>query len=189
MSEIEFRLERRVKQKDDVRLFLPSASTPVLRGTALVVDRRHGFLWTRGYVPRLAAYQRFGTPKPITVGRLLPEEMQRTLVAGDFNQRVPQRFQYQAACDALTDTLLSRMTHATSGDIAPMGKQAIDHIFHSRDLGCDRVTGLSNIADDGRLVSDHFGVICAFRHLLPVGLAGPGSIELPCSFVSNGAGS
>ena len=57
----------RIKQQDDVRLFRPSASTPVLRGTALVVDRRNGFLWTRGYVPRLAAYQGFETPKPLTV--------------------------------------------------------------------------------------------------------------------------
>jgi hypothetical protein len=57
----------RIKQQDDVRLFRPSASTPVLRGTALVVDRRNGFLWARGYVPRLAAYQGFETPKPLTI--------------------------------------------------------------------------------------------------------------------------
>jgi hypothetical protein len=57
----------RIKQQDDIRLFRPSASTPVLRGTALVVDRRNGFLWTRGYVPRLAAYQGFETPKPLTI--------------------------------------------------------------------------------------------------------------------------
>lgn len=57
----------RIKQQDDLRLFRPSASTPVLRGTALIADKRNGFLWTRGYVPRLAAYQGFETPKPLTV--------------------------------------------------------------------------------------------------------------------------
>jgi hypothetical protein len=38
-----------------------------MRGTALKVSNRHGFLWTRGYVPRLAAYQGFETPKPMSI--------------------------------------------------------------------------------------------------------------------------
>lgn len=32
-----------------------------------MVDRRNGFLCTRGYVARLAAYQGFETPKPLTI--------------------------------------------------------------------------------------------------------------------------
>ena len=57
----------RIKQLDDVRLFRPSASTPVLRGTALTVGDWSGCLWARGFVPRLAGYQGFETPKPLTV--------------------------------------------------------------------------------------------------------------------------
>ncbi len=57
----------KIKQLDDVRLFRPDASVPVLRGTILTVGRYSGFLWARGYVPRLAAYQGFETPKPLTV--------------------------------------------------------------------------------------------------------------------------
>ena len=57
----------RIKQLDDVRLFRPSASTPVLRGTALTVGDWSGYLWARGFVPRLAGYQGFETPKPLTV--------------------------------------------------------------------------------------------------------------------------
>lgn len=57
----------RIQQRDDMRLFRPNASTPVLRGTALVVDDDNAFLWARGYVPRLAAYQGFETPKPLTI--------------------------------------------------------------------------------------------------------------------------
>jgi hypothetical protein len=57
----------RIQRRDDMRLFRPSASTPVLRGTAVLVDDSNGFLWARGYVPRLAAYQGFETPKPLTV--------------------------------------------------------------------------------------------------------------------------
>lgn len=57
----------KIKQLDDVRLFRPTSSVPVLRGTALTVGHYSGFLWARGYVPRLAAYQGFETPKPLTV--------------------------------------------------------------------------------------------------------------------------
>lgn len=57
----------RITAGDDVRLFRPSSSKPVMRGTALIVTPRHGFLWSRGYVPRLSAYQGFETPKPLAV--------------------------------------------------------------------------------------------------------------------------
>ncbi len=58
----------RIQRNDDVRLFRPDATTPVLRGTALVATDSDGFLWARGYVPRLACYQGFETPKPLTIG-------------------------------------------------------------------------------------------------------------------------
>ena len=32
----------------------------------MVVTEDSGYLWARGYVPRLAAYQGFETPKPLT---------------------------------------------------------------------------------------------------------------------------
>lgn len=57
----------RIQRRDDMRLFRPNASTPVLRGTAVLINERNGLLWVRGYVPRLAAYQGFETPKPLTV--------------------------------------------------------------------------------------------------------------------------
>lgn len=40
---------------------------PILRGTAVSLDARKGLLWTRGFVPRLASYQGFETPKPLSV--------------------------------------------------------------------------------------------------------------------------
>lgn len=57
----------RIRVGDEMRLFRPSASTPVLRGTAVRIDQYTGLLWTRGYVPRLAAYQGFETPKPLSI--------------------------------------------------------------------------------------------------------------------------
>ena len=84
---------------------------------------------------------------------LLPAPVLRTLVLGDFNQRVPLRFQSQLAFDTLSSALLTRMSLATGGDIEPIGKQAIDHICHGRDVECERVTSLSNVADNGHLIS------------------------------------
>jgi len=57
----------RIQSQDDMRLFRPQTSTPVLRGTAILVTKRTGLLWTLGYVPRLASYQGFETPKPLSV--------------------------------------------------------------------------------------------------------------------------
>lgn len=57
----------RIRAIDDMRLFRPNASTPVLRGTAVILSDRNGLLWTLGFVPRLAAYQGFEIPKPLTV--------------------------------------------------------------------------------------------------------------------------
>jgi RNA-directed DNA polymerase len=37
------------------------------RPKSTLVDKRNAFLWAGGYVPRLAAYQGFETPKPLTV--------------------------------------------------------------------------------------------------------------------------
>lgn len=81
-----------------------------------------------------------------------------SLVLGDFNQRVPRKCQTREAYEALEETLLSRMDIATAGKIAPVGKQAIDHICHSRNLSCENVFGISNETKTGHQVSDHFGV-------------------------------
>lgn len=102
---------------------------------------------------------------------LLPAPVLQTLVIGDFNQRVPLKFQSQLAFDALSAALLTRMTLATGGDIEPIGKQAIDHICHGRDMECERAISLSNVADDGRLISDHFGIDAVFRLAQQVGSA------------------
>lgn len=57
----------RIRSSEEMRLFRPEGAMPILRGTALALGRRSGLLWTTGYVPRLAAYQGFETPKPLTV--------------------------------------------------------------------------------------------------------------------------
>jgi endonuclease/exonuclease/phosphatase family metal-dependent hydrolase len=88
----------------------------------------------------------------------LPERPSTALVLGDFNQRVPKRYQPQHALDALRHALLDRLELATAGEIPGVGKQSIDHICHSQDLVFTSVTGISNMGPDGRQLSDHFGL-------------------------------
>jgi hypothetical protein len=57
----------RIRSTQDLRLFRPHADTPVLRGTAVTMSRREGYLWSTGYIPRLRTYPGFETPKPILV--------------------------------------------------------------------------------------------------------------------------
>lgn len=57
----------RVRPTQDLRLFRPSVDVPVLRGTAITMSKREGYLWTTGYVPRFRTYPGFETPKPILV--------------------------------------------------------------------------------------------------------------------------
>jgi hypothetical protein len=57
----------RIRPTQDLRLFRPDTDMPVLRGTAVTMSKREGYLWTTGYVPRLRTYPGFETPKPILV--------------------------------------------------------------------------------------------------------------------------
>jgi hypothetical protein len=57
----------RIRSSDDMRLFRPRGGMPVLRGAAVALNERNGLLWTQGFVPRLASYQGFETPKPLSV--------------------------------------------------------------------------------------------------------------------------
>jgi hypothetical protein len=88
----------------------------------------------------------------------LPEDPHSIIVLGDFNQRVPRRYQPQHIAAALQRTVLDRLKLATGGEIEGIGKQSIDHICHSSDLTTGSVAAISNIGPDNRLVSDHFGV-------------------------------
>ena len=57
----------RIRQTQDLRLFRANSDMPVLRGTAVTMSKREGYLWTTGYIPRLRTYPGFETPKPLLV--------------------------------------------------------------------------------------------------------------------------
>jgi endonuclease/exonuclease/phosphatase family metal-dependent hydrolase len=81
-----------------------------------------------------------------------------TIVLGDFNQRIPRATAPAHIYAALESALLGRYQVATSGPLPPLGRPAIDHVVHSGDFEAQDVTALSNLADDGHRISDHFGV-------------------------------
>lgn len=52
---------------DDFRFYRIRHSTPIVRGTALILDDQSGYLWTRGFVPRLQTYPGVEVPVPLRV--------------------------------------------------------------------------------------------------------------------------
>lgn len=56
----------RIRQTGGLKLFRPG-SHPVLRGSALCITSRAGYLWTRGYVPYLRTYAGRETPNPLRI--------------------------------------------------------------------------------------------------------------------------
>lgn len=55
-----------IRDMADVKLFRYGANA-VLRGTAVVTSPASGYLWTRGYIPRLRTYPGREVPNPLTV--------------------------------------------------------------------------------------------------------------------------
>jgi len=56
----------RISETGDLRMYAPR-DTPVLRGTALQLDSRRGYLWTKGFISELGTYQGREVPKPLSV--------------------------------------------------------------------------------------------------------------------------
>jgi len=83
---------------------------------------------------------------------------ERTLVMGDFNQRIPRQLVPVPVYNALLNCFAGGYSVATAGPVAPLGALAIDHIAHTPDLNTDEVRALSNIGSGGEQLSDHFGV-------------------------------
>jgi hypothetical protein len=80
-----------------------------------------------------------------------------SIIAGDFNQRIPRIHTPHAVHAALLDAIGGYRV-ATEGAIPGINKASIDHIAHGPELAAEHVFGISNIAADGKHLSDHFGV-------------------------------
>jgi len=80
------------------------------------------------------------------------------VVMGDFNQRVPRRWQPQEVYDALMGALSPKFEAVTSGVIEDAPAHTIDHVAVSHHLRRKSVRYISNLAEDGKELSDHFGL-------------------------------
>ena len=100
---------------DQLKLFR-SGEYPVIRGTAMVIGERSGFLWTSGFVPRLGTYMGPDTPNPLEV-RIRRGEASLATVMRDvlalskinfntclFNDRSPVTIRF---ADAIGDILVA----------------------------------------------------------------------------------
>ena len=54
----------RIRRSMDHRLYRAEGTTPVLRGTALILSSSRALLWSLGYVPRLQTYPGWEVPVP-----------------------------------------------------------------------------------------------------------------------------
>lgn len=79
------------------------------------------------------------------------------VLLGDFNQTVPRRRAPQPVYDALCAAVINHLNVVTTGEIGEFG-HAIDHVATSRHFACQEVRGLSPVGEDGRPLTDHFGL-------------------------------
>lgn len=56
----------RIRSTGDLKLYR-HGKKPVLRGTAMMVSERRGYLWTKGFTPRLDTYPGWETPNPLNI--------------------------------------------------------------------------------------------------------------------------
>jgi hypothetical protein len=79
-----------------------------------------------------------------------------TLVAGDFNQRIPRRSQPHAVYDKLM-SVFEQWTIPTTGTIA--GKQLIDHVAMRGDLCVSAIDVINRESATGQKLTDHDGAV------------------------------
>ena len=88
----------------------------------------------------------------------IPES--RTIVLGDFNQRIPRKYTPLRVGKAL-ECAFDGFSFATEGELSA-GHTLIDHIAHTPDLTRRGFAIWDKNSVDGTHLSDHFGVWCDF---------------------------
>lgn len=85
-----------------------------------------------------------------------------TVVLGDFNQTIPRTRAPRAMADMLARSLTT-LVIPTAGTIFEIERLSMDHLAHTHDLEVVSVRSISNIGNDGRRLSDHFGLAIELR--------------------------
>ncbi len=81
------------------------------------------------------------------------------VVAGDFNQRIPRKWQPIKVFEAMQATFDGLADIATAGTVPIVDNQVIDHVVLSPDLKASEVLGIDQHDDNGKKLSDHNGVV------------------------------
>jgi exonuclease III len=81
----------------------------------------------------------------------------KTLVMGDFNQRIPKKYSRKDAYNLMLKTFKD-FSFETKDIIQPVDKQSIDHLCTKNIAKVLTIESIDNVQDDVRL-SDHFGLI------------------------------
>ncbi len=89
---------------------------------------------------------------------LLVDASRPLLLGGDWNQRIPRKWQPKRVFEALMQTLPRDLNVTTSGKVAGLDRLLIDHLALTTALTSHRVQGVSREGADGPL-SDHDGVV------------------------------
>jgi len=79
------------------------------------------------------------------------------VILGDFNQRLPRAHQPVGIAATLLETL-GDLKVSTTGVLAVVDRPTIDHIGVSYGLDVDGVAGIDERDENGKNLSDHFGV-------------------------------
>ena len=84
--------------------------------------------------------------------------LERTVVMGDFNQRIPRTRAPKALYERLLQVFEGRFSICTRGAIPGLEHGVIDHIAITPDLTMDDLRGISNM-ETGNTLTDHTGVV------------------------------
>jgi hypothetical protein len=87
----------------------------------------------------------------------LKESTTRTVVVGDFNQRLPRGSMPSECASVRAPSAMPVLAVGTAGLRDEAGNAAIDHLALTRDLTAGPATVLPAVASDGSRLSDHFG--------------------------------
>jgi Endonuclease/Exonuclease/phosphatase family len=88
-----------------------------------------------------------------------------SIVAGDFNQRIPRKYNPQDTADLLRDALGDRFRIVTDGEIPIVAEQSIDHLACGPSIAAGAIHGFDKVQGTIEL-SDHFGLAVEIRRQL-----------------------
>lgn len=114
----------RIRPTTELKLYR-LGKKPVLRGTAFLTNDRLGYLWTKGFIPRLATYPGWEVPNPLLV-EVHRGEADLKLVMSDVMGLTKINFNACIFADGLPVTLKFAdavgdiLTAAPVGDLPPL---------------------------------------------------------------------